>query len=158
MIHSECSRRWISRSDGFRNEVLQRSDYIFPLQVRCSLPQAGFNNPGKESKIRNVKFLRCVTASASMTQQLLTGRAFRLRPFRVTNADRSLKKGIMAYSLGDLINKVQWRCKVPSGWIGVFLLHLDDRKTVSSTDFIHITSDSLALARACSDLSLITTY
>lgn len=49
---------------------------------------------------------KCVTASASMTQQLLTGRAFRLRPFRVTNADRSLKKGIMAYSLGDLINKV----------------------------------------------------
>lgn len=50
---------------------------------------------------------KCVTASASMTQQLLTGRAFRLRPFRVTNADRSLKKGIMACSLGDLINKVR---------------------------------------------------
>ncbi|XP_003973632.1 cell death activator CIDE-3 [Takifugu rubripes] len=49
---------------------------------------------------------KCVTASASMTQQLLTGRASRPRPFRVTNADRSLKKGIMAYSLADLINKV----------------------------------------------------
>ncbi|TWW61752.1 Cell death activator CIDE-3 [Takifugu flavidus] len=72
--------------DGLRNEVLQRSDYIFPLQVRGPPP--------------------CVTASASMTQQLLTGRASRPRPFRVTNADRSLKKGIMAYSLADLINKV----------------------------------------------------
>lgn len=112
VVHSECSRRWISRSDGFRHEVLQRSDYIFPLQVKSSLPQAGFDAPRKINLLRNVEFLRCVTASASMTQQLLTGRAFRLRPFRVTNADRSLKKGIMAYSLGDLINKVRWRWKV----------------------------------------------
>ncbi|KAM3621341.1 uncharacterized protein V6R79_009802 [Siganus canaliculatus] len=50
---------------------------------------------------------KCVTASASMTQQLLlSGRAPRLRPFRVTNADRSVKKGIMADTLEDLIHKV----------------------------------------------------
>uniref|UniRef100_A0A8C6PC81 Cell death inducing DFFA like effector c n=1 Tax=Nothobranchius furzeri TaxID=105023 RepID=A0A8C6PC81_NOTFU len=47
-----------------------------------------------------------VSASASMTQQLLSGRASRPKPFRVTNADRSAKKGIMAESLLDLINKV----------------------------------------------------
>ncbi|XP_061689486.1 lipid transferase CIDEC-like isoform X2 [Syngnathoides biaculeatus] len=55
-------------------------------------------------------FSKCVTASvsasASMTQQLLSRRARRPKPFRVTNADRSLKKGIMADALEDLINKV----------------------------------------------------
>ncbi|XP_077385681.1 lipid transferase CIDEC-like isoform X2 [Festucalex cinctus] len=53
---------------------------------------------------------KCVTASmsasASVTQQLLSRRAPRPKPFRVTNADRSLKKGIMADALEDLINKV----------------------------------------------------
>ncbi|KAM4588894.1 cell death activator CIDE-3 [Odontesthes bonariensis] len=47
-----------------------------------------------------------VSASASMTQQLLTGRVPRPKPFRVTNADRSVKKGIMAEALLDLMNKV----------------------------------------------------
>ncbi|XP_061642423.1 lipid transferase CIDEC-like isoform X2 [Phyllopteryx taeniolatus] len=54
-------------------------------------------------------FSKCVTASmsasASMTQQLLSRRPPRPKPFRVTNADRSLKKGIMADALEDLINK-----------------------------------------------------
>lgn len=61
-------------------------------------------------------FLRCVTASvsasASMTQQLLSGRVPRPKPFRVTNADRSVKKGIMADMLEDLTNKVRERCEV----------------------------------------------
>ncbi|TMS19227.1 cell death activator CIDE-3 [Larimichthys crocea] len=52
---------------------------------------------------------KCVTASvsasASMTQQLLLGRVPRPRPFRVTNADRSVKKGIIADMLEDLMNK-----------------------------------------------------
>uniref|UniRef100_A0A3Q0S9P2 Cell death inducing DFFA like effector c n=1 Tax=Amphilophus citrinellus TaxID=61819 RepID=A0A3Q0S9P2_AMPCI len=52
---------------------------------------------------------KCVTASvsasASMTQQLLSGRVPRPKPFRVTNADRSVKKGIMADTLEDLTNK-----------------------------------------------------
>ncbi|KAK5934438.1 hypothetical protein CgunFtcFv8_014838 [Champsocephalus gunnari] len=47
-----------------------------------------------------------LSAGASMTQQLLTGRAPRPKPFRVSNADRSMKKGIMADTLEDLINKV----------------------------------------------------
>lgn len=53
---------------------------------------------------------KCVTASvsasASMTQQLLSGRVSRPKPFRVTNSDRSVKKGIMADMLEDLMNKV----------------------------------------------------
>lgn len=45
-----------------------------------------------------------------MTQQLLSGRALRLKPFRVTNADRSVKKGIMADALKDLMNKARRVC------------------------------------------------
>lgn len=60
---------------------------------------------------------KCVTASvsasASMTQQLLSGRAPRPKPFRVTNADRSVKKGIMADTLQDLMNKVSESLGVP---------------------------------------------
>lgn len=52
---------------------------------------------------------KCVTASvsasSSMTQKLLSGGAPRPKPFRVTNADRSVKKGIMADALEDLMNK-----------------------------------------------------
>uniref|UniRef100_A0A3B3WK58 CIDE-N domain-containing protein n=1 Tax=Poecilia mexicana TaxID=48701 RepID=A0A3B3WK58_9TELE len=47
-----------------------------------------------------------VSASASMTSQLLSGRTLRPKPFRVTNVDRSVKKGIMAETLLDLTNKV----------------------------------------------------
>uniref|UniRef100_A0A8D3E5T7 CIDE-N domain-containing protein n=1 Tax=Scophthalmus maximus TaxID=52904 RepID=A0A8D3E5T7_SCOMX len=36
---------------------------------------------------------------------LLSGRTPRTKPFRVTNADRSVKKGIMADTLQDLMNK-----------------------------------------------------
>uniref|UniRef100_M4A767 Cell death inducing DFFA like effector c n=1 Tax=Xiphophorus maculatus TaxID=8083 RepID=M4A767_XIPMA len=43
---------------------------------------------------------------ASMTTQLLSGRTLRPKPFRVTNADRSVKKGIMAETLLDLMSKV----------------------------------------------------
>ncbi|KAJ7999004.1 hypothetical protein DPEC_G00210890 [Dallia pectoralis] len=52
---------------------------------------------------------KCVTASvsasASMTQQLLSVGTPRPKPFRVTCADRSIKKGIMADGLQDLLNK-----------------------------------------------------
>lgn len=46
-----------------------------------------------------------VSASASMTQQLLSGRTPQPKPYRVTSADHSLKKGIMADGLQDLIDK-----------------------------------------------------
>uniref|UniRef100_A0A8C5FAK2 CIDE-N domain-containing protein n=1 Tax=Gadus morhua TaxID=8049 RepID=A0A8C5FAK2_GADMO len=47
-----------------------------------------------------------MSASASMTQQLLAAKPPPHKPFRVTSADRSLKKGIMANELRDLICKV----------------------------------------------------
>ncbi|KAL7408105.1 hypothetical protein ABVT39_018325 [Epinephelus coioides] len=77
---------------------------------------------------------KCVTASvsasASMTQQLLSGRAPRPRPFRVTNADRSVKKGIMADSLDDLMNKVSDSLSIPC----VSALVLDEDGTGVDTE------------------------
>uniref|UniRef100_A0A669QV74 Cell death inducing DFFA like effector c n=1 Tax=Phasianus colchicus TaxID=9054 RepID=A0A669QV74_PHACC len=50
---------------------------------------------------------KCVSASASMTQQLLlSSPAPQPRPFRVCNCDRSLRKGIMAHSLAELLHQV----------------------------------------------------
>ncbi|XP_044079479.1 cell death activator CIDE-3 [Siniperca chuatsi] len=77
---------------------------------------------------------KCVTASvsasASMTQQLLSGRAPRPKPFRVTNADRSVKKGIMADTLEDLMNKVSDSLSVPC----VSALVLDEDGTGVDTE------------------------
>lgn len=41
-----------------------------------------------------------------MTQQLLATPPPRARPYRVSNWDRTVRKGIMADSLEDLIEKV----------------------------------------------------
>lgn len=41
-----------------------------------------------------------------MTQQLLSSPAPRPRPYRICNWDRSLRKGIMAHSLADLLRQV----------------------------------------------------
>ncbi|KAK5872918.1 hypothetical protein PBY51_013576 [Eleginops maclovinus] len=64
-----------------------------------------------------------ISAGASMTQQLLTGRTPRPKPFRVSNADRSVKKGIMADTLEDLINKVRDSLSVPC--VGALVLDED---------------------------------
>ncbi|KAM9326734.1 lipid transferase CIDEC [Gastrophryne carolinensis] len=50
---------------------------------------------------------KCVSVSANMTQQLLSRPASKPRPFKVCNWDRSLRKGIVADSLSDLLNKAQ---------------------------------------------------
>ncbi|XP_018431614.1 PREDICTED: cell death activator CIDE-3 isoform X2 [Nanorana parkeri] len=50
---------------------------------------------------------KCVSVSATMTQQFLSRPASKPRPFRVCNWDRSIRKGIVADSLGDLLNKTQ---------------------------------------------------
>lgn len=47
-----------------------------------------------------------------MTQQLLSSPAPRPRPYRVCNWDRSLRKGIMAHSLADLLHQVSCRLSV----------------------------------------------
>ncbi|KAG7493463.1 cell death activator CIDE-3 [Solea senegalensis] len=58
---------------------------------------------------------RCVSASALMTQQLLFGLSVRNKSFRVTNADRSVKKGIIADSLETLVNKASFSLNVTPG-------------------------------------------
>ncbi|XP_071393963.1 cell death activator CIDE-3 [Centroberyx affinis] len=83
-----------------------------------------------------------VSASASMTQQLLSGRTPRPKPFRVTSADRSVKKGIMADGLQDLINKVMDSFNVPC----VSALVLDEDGTgVDTEEFFQTLSDSAVL-------------
>ncbi|XP_075952274.1 cell death activator CIDE-3 [Anarhichas minor] len=89
---------------------------------------------------------KCVTASvsasASMTQQLLSGRAPRPKPFRVTNADRSVKKGIMASSLEDLMNKVIDSLSVPC--VGALVLD-EDGTGVDTEEFFQTLPDSAVL-------------
>lgn len=80
-----------------------------------------------------------MTASASMTQQLLTGLTPRLRPFRVTNADRSVRKGIMADGLQDLLNKVMDMMQVSC----VSALVLDEDGTgVDTEEFFQTLQDN----------------
>uniref|UniRef100_A0A7N8XUN9 Cell death activator CIDE-3 n=1 Tax=Mastacembelus armatus TaxID=205130 RepID=A0A7N8XUN9_9TELE len=70
------------------------------------------------------------TLSPVYRKQLLSGRAPRPKPFRVTNADRSVKKGIMAYALEDLMNKVSDSLSVPC----VSALVLDEDGTGVDTE------------------------
>ncbi|KAM6214839.1 lipid transferase CIDEC isoform 1-T1 [Rhynchocyon petersi] len=55
---------------------------------------------------------RYVSVSSSVTtQQLLSepiSEASGARPYRVSNANRSVRKGIVAHSLEDLLHKVRW--------------------------------------------------
>ncbi|KAL6111877.1 cidec [Pungitius sinensis] len=83
-----------------------------------------------------------VSASASMTQQLLSGRALRLKPFRVTNADRSVKKGIMADVLKDLMNKVSDSFSVPC--VGALVLD-EDGTGVDTEEFFQTLPDNTVL-------------
>ncbi|XP_013865269.1 cell death activator CIDE-3 [Austrofundulus limnaeus] len=73
-------------------------------QMDYAMKSLGLLTPSSLSKA----VTSSVSASASMTQQLLSGRALRPKPFRVTNADRGVKKGIMAETLEDLMNKVSF--------------------------------------------------
>ncbi|KAF7658911.1 hypothetical protein LDENG_00006290 [Lucifuga dentata] len=85
---------------------------------------------------------KCVSASASMTQQLLSGHAPQPKPFRVTNADRSVKKGIMADRLQELISKVSDSLNVSC----ISSLVLDEDGTgVDTEDFFQTLSENAVL-------------
>ncbi|XP_067095414.1 cell death activator CIDE-3 [Osmerus mordax] len=83
-----------------------------------------------------------VSASASMTQQLLTVRTAPSKPFRVTIFDRSVKKGIMAESLQDLINKARDSLQVSCD--GVLVLE-EDGTGVDTEDFFLTLPNNAAL-------------
>lgn len=83
-----------------------------------------------------------VSASASMTQQLLASQGPQTKPFRVTNADRSMKKGIMADTLEDLMNKASGSLGVPC----VSALLLDEDGTgVDTEEFFQTLPDNAVL-------------
>ncbi|NXY86282.1 CIDEC protein, partial [Alcedo cyanopectus] len=67
---------------------------------------------------------------ASMTQQLLASPAPRPRPYRVCNRDRSLRKGVMARSLAELLRQAQSVLLAP----GPVQLVLDEDGTVVETE------------------------
>ncbi|XP_036246054.1 cell death activator CIDE-3 isoform X1 [Molothrus ater] len=73
---------------------------------------------------------KCVSASASMTQQLLAGPAPRPRPYRVCNGDRSLRKGVMAPSLAELLRQAQSALALPAP----IVLVLDEDGTAVETE------------------------
>uniref|UniRef100_A0A8D0L2H1 CIDE-N domain-containing protein n=1 Tax=Sphenodon punctatus TaxID=8508 RepID=A0A8D0L2H1_SPHPU len=73
---------------------------------------------------------KCITASASVTQQLLSSPAPCARPYRVSNWDRSLRKGIMAQSLQDLLDKIRSALLL----VGTITLVLDEDGTSIETE------------------------
>ncbi|XP_068006898.1 lipid transferase CIDEC [Melanerpes formicivorus] len=73
---------------------------------------------------------KCVSASASVTQQLLSSPAPRPRPYRICNWDRSQRKGIMAQSLADLLHQAQSALAIP----GPISLVLDEDGTAVETE------------------------
>lgn len=85
---------------------------------------------------------KCVTASASVTQQLLSGRPPRPKPFRVTNAERSLKKGLMAHALEDLLRKVKEVMNVLSETV---LVLEEDGTEIDSDDFFQTVPENSVL-------------
>ncbi|XP_019360953.1 PREDICTED: cell death activator CIDE-3 isoform X1 [Gavialis gangeticus] len=77
-----------------------------------------------------------------MTQQLLSSPAPRARPFRVCNWDRSLRKGIMAESLADLLGKIQSTLLL----VGAVSVVLDeDGTTVETEEFFQTLEDGTVL-------------
>ncbi|KAK1796539.1 hypothetical protein P4O66_009574, partial [Electrophorus voltai] len=89
------------------------------------------------SSLSNISH-RCVSASASV----LPSFSPRPRPFRVTNSNRSIKKGIMADGLSDLLNKITDAFHVSC----VADLVLDEDGTgVDTEEFFHTLKDSTVL-------------
>uniref|UniRef100_A0A3B4YTC2 Cell death activator CIDE-3-like n=1 Tax=Stegastes partitus TaxID=144197 RepID=A0A3B4YTC2_9TELE len=95
-----------------------------------------------------MKSLSLLTPSEILTQDfylfsgILSGRTSRPKPFRVTNVDRSVKKGIMADVLVDLINKVSDSMSLE----GASALVLDeDGTSVDTEDFFQTLPENAVL-------------
>uniref|UniRef100_A0A2D4HJ98 CIDE-N domain-containing protein n=1 Tax=Micrurus lemniscatus lemniscatus TaxID=129467 RepID=A0A2D4HJ98_MICLE len=85
---------------------------------------------------------KCVSASASVTQQLLAGPAPRPRPYRVNNCERTLRKGIVAETLNDLLEKVRTALDV----VGPLSLVLDeDGTSIDSEEFFQTLEEGTVL-------------
>uniref|UniRef100_A0A8C6Y8T1 Cell death inducing DFFA like effector c n=1 Tax=Naja naja TaxID=35670 RepID=A0A8C6Y8T1_NAJNA len=85
---------------------------------------------------------KCVSASASVTQQLLAGPAPRPRPYRVNNCERTLRKGIVAETLNDLLEKVRTALDL----VGPLSLVLDeDGTSIDSEEFFQTLEEGTVL-------------
>lgn len=84
---------------------------------------------------------KCVTASASVTQ-LLSARPPRPKPFKVTNADRSLKKGLTAHDLEDLLHKVKESLNLCNETL---LVLEEDGTQIDSEDFFQTVPENSVL-------------
>ncbi|NXT72737.1 CIDEC protein, partial [Chaetops frenatus] len=85
---------------------------------------------------------RCVSASASMTQQLLAGPAPPPRPYRVCDCERSLRKGVMAASLAELLRQAQSALALPPP---VALVLDEDGTAVETESFFRTLEEGTAL-------------
>ncbi|KAG5835815.1 cell death activator CIDE-3 isoform X1 [Anguilla rostrata] len=118
-----------------RRDTTEGSICLFTEKMEYAKKSLSLLSPTSLSKCVTAS----MTASASMTQQLLTGLTPRLRPFRVTNADRSVRKGIMADGLQDLLNKVMDMMQVSC----VSALVLDEDGTgVDTEEFFQTLQDN----------------
>ncbi|NWI46899.1 CIDEC protein, partial [Picathartes gymnocephalus] len=89
-----------------------------------------------------VSLPRCVSASASMTQQLLAGPAPPPRPYRVCNCERSLRKGVMAPSLAELLRQAQSALALPPP---IALVLDEDGTAVETESFFRTLEEGTAL-------------
>ncbi|XP_021382673.2 lipid transferase CIDEC [Lonchura striata] len=85
---------------------------------------------------------KCVSASASVTQQLLAGPAPRPRPFRVCSWDRSLRKGVTAPSLAELLRQAQSALALP---VPIALVLDEDGTAVETESFFRTLEEGTAL-------------
>ncbi|NWR48157.1 CIDEC protein, partial [Regulus satrapa] len=83
-----------------------------------------------------------VSASASMTQQLLASPAPPPRPFRVCNCERSLRKGVMAPSLAELLRQAQSALALAAP---IALVLDEDGTAVETESFFRTLEDGTAL-------------
>lgn len=77
-----------------------------------------------------------------MTQQLLSAPSPRSKPFRVTNAERSLKKGLTAQGLEDLLHKVKESFNMSSETV---LVLEEDGTEIDSEDFFQTVPENSVL-------------
>ncbi|XP_041081069.1 cell death activator CIDE-3-like isoform X3 [Polyodon spathula] len=132
---SPAQHRDDSRAANNINTQRERAD---SEQVGCSEVLLIMDYAMKSLSLFSPKSLsKCVSASASMTQQLLAGPATRPKPFRVANFNRSVKKGIMADGLRDLLNKLPDALHVSS----VCSLVLEEDGTMVDTEEFFQTLD-----------------
>ncbi|NXA34974.1 CIDEC protein, partial [Eudromia elegans] len=89
---------------------------------------------------------KCVSASASMTQQLLSSAA-RPRPYRVCSWDRSVRKGLVARSLAELLSQVQSTLLAP----GAVALVLEEDGTAVETESFFETLEEGTVLMALSE-------